>query len=319
MAVCPNCGNQHSAECVFCMNCGTKLVSTAPPPPPSPPQYHAPPPPQPTVHQKPFVLGCPRCNVQAPKDAGQFCRTCGTAYQMMDPPRVLINMCPRCNKLAPKGAGQFCETCGNAYQMMEPPSFSGGGVCPHCHVQVPPGSGKFCTYCGRSFFGESSISADNLIGELSRKLDMSIQRMALAAAAFVGIISCFMTWYRVGTFGFTVLTANAFRVKYQVAGLGSSVNSVINSWGFLTVFVFIAALALCFFGNRSVTIGKSRSAFIAFGTVNIILSIVNMVVFNGIRHGSYVNVGGGIGFGLILMVLMSIAVGAVPFIKKLER
>jgi len=208
--------------------------------------------------------------------------------------------------------------------MIEQPTFENGGVCPHCHFPVPPGSSDYCTSCGRAFYGGASSgninlkSAEEFISGLSYKLNMSVQRMALAVASILGLLACLTPWYSaVGRVGFKV-TANAFRVT----GLGIPyTNSTPNFFGTLVFIAFAAALTISFLGNKANPIGKRRYLIVVGGGISLLSAIINSVMLNNLSTNTLITQlgSGSIRFGLYLALLMTIAVGVIPFVKHLEQ
>jgi hypothetical protein len=201
------------------------------------------------------------------------------------------------------------------------PTYEGGGVCPHCGVQVPVGSGQRCTHCGRAFSGGATVNLPanlNLEGMskfasgLSDKLGISVHRMIICAAAILGMLACLLPWYgaRESFMGYTArLTVNAFRARVSAAGFSVS---EVHGLGIVVFILFILAIALCFLENKIKPLEKfGKFVYAGIGGLAFIITIT--------RFGNEYFEGGGIRFGFILLLLMSIAVGALPFIKKLEN
>ena len=318
----------------FCEFCGTKLENgavcacpearahigqagfTAPPPPPAfsqapPPAYNqtASAPPY-NMPQKPLVPVCPRCNVQAPKGAGQFCGTCGSPYQMMVPPRPLLTMCPRCNVQAPRGAGQFCGTCGSPYQVMEAPTFENGGICPNCNLQVPSGSGDYCTHCGRAFFGGSSFkmpeninlqSAGELMGGLTKMTRLNTQRIVFIAVAVIGLLFVMFPWHN--TEAWTLARTNI--------GTFTTICKVISA------ICFIGIAAICFTGDKMLPLGKIKYTATAAGIIGALDCVFYAALYNATDVAKYDY--GSVVFCVYICLIIALLAGILPFVKKLER
>ena len=226
---------------------------------------------------------------------------------------VFAGACLHCGFQIPPGV-MFCGNCGKQAGTAPPPKPR--RFCQGCGAELADGL-KFCQYCGQQAPGlgfklPAGANAPSLDGakKLIGGLNISIQRLALMVASFLGVLSGLFPWYSAKYAGITI-TANAFGVK----ALGESQGNVL---GVISVVVFAAALVLCFLGDRRMPVGNRKFVFAAAGVVNLAIGISQFVVFNGEEYEMLKQVGG-IGFGLYLLVLMAIAICAIPFVKQLEQ
>jgi hypothetical protein len=153
-------------------------------------------------------------------------------------------------------------------------------------------------------------AAGGFIGDLSAKLGMSFQRLIIAATALLGLLLSFIPRYNV---------TDQAKMMMAMTG-GGWPNPAYTIMGWVAAIVFIAAIGLCFLGNKGGTVGKLKGAFIACGVVNLLLGIFQFVAFNA---GDYAGLNernmGSIGFGLFPLIIFAVAVAVIPFIKKLEK
>ncbi|MCL2628848.1 MAG: zinc ribbon domain-containing protein [Oscillospiraceae bacterium] len=218
--------------------------------------------------------------------------------------------CGKCGKQAgtapPPKPKRFCQGCGSEL-------IDGLKFCQSCGYQVP-GMG-FSMPSGGSL---NIQAASSLVSGVSGKLGLSLQKMVIAVACVLGVIACFLPFFRSSAMGITV-TANAFSISGGALGALTGGN-VMNILGIPAVIFFGIMLVMCFIGDRAAPLGKRKTVFIIFGILNVIVGIINFAVFGGGTYKVMSNIaGGGVGFGLYMMILMSVAIVVVPFVKKLEN
>jgi len=216
----------------------------------------------------------------------------------------------------------FCGKCGKQAGTAPPPKPR--KFCQGCGMELPEGM-KFCQGCGHQAPGMGfsmpsggSINiqaASGFIGDVTNKLGITLQRLAIAVTCLLGFIACLLPWYSVSAMGATA-SANAFSITRGGFGMNAS---IFNFFGFLSVIGFVVMLILCFIGNRGGPLGKLRIGCIVCAILCLLGVGICLVIFGSGDYKTLSSVaGGGIGFGLILALLMSLALGAIPFIKKLE-
>ena len=153
-------------------------------------------------------------------------------------------------------------------------------------------------------------AASDFVSGLPAKTGISLQRLVLMAASALGILFGLIPRYTFSSFVSGLLA---------MAGESSKPPGY-SAFGWISTVVFAVSLALCFLGDRARPVGKLKAAFIATGGFNLLLGILQFVIFNSGDYKVLSQYGmGGIGFGLYLLVLMSIVVAAIPFIKQLEK
>jgi len=248
-------------------------------------------------------------------------------YIYQQQPQQLIKMCLRCNSFAPKNSGQFCTTCGGAYQMLPPPSYENGGTCPHCRTPVPVGSTRFCTNCGKNFNagigGGINIGNVNLgaVGDVTSKLGLSMQKMIFASVAALGIIATFLKWYSYNE------EIELF-MKWSVVGSPNALNNGISNVSWLLRLIFAGVIAMAFMGDRQAPLSSNPNnrllciAFSIVGSLSIgFVSILIGIVKSDLREDygyMYANmVSPSIGIYLALITIL--AIGVLPFLRFLEK
>ena len=175
---------------------------------------------------------------------------------------------------------------------------------------------KFCQSCGKPApvagfslpAGVNLTSLDGVKGFING-LPFHKQRLALMAASVIGALSAFLPWYTARVMGLKI-TANSFGMK----AMGERDS---NTIGIISFVVFLVAIGLCFIRDRTKPMGKLKFVMIAPGAINLIIGISQFVVFNGADY-AFLRDYGGIGLGLYMLVLISLALCAIPFVKPLE-
>ena len=228
------------------------------------------------------------------------------------PPPQFTGTCLHCGYQIPPGI-MFCGKCGKQAGTAPPPKPK--RFCQGCGTELIEGL-KFCQSCGKPApgagfnlpSGANMASLDGVKGFIGG-LPFHKQRLALMLASFIGAISGFLPWFSAKYMGIKI-TANAF-------GMSAMGERESNPLGIISFIVFLVALGLSFIGDRQRPLGKLKFAFTATGAVNLLIGISQFVVFNSDEYAVVKEIGG-IGFGLYMLVLMALAIGAIPFIKPLE-
>jgi glucan phosphoethanolaminetransferase (alkaline phosphatase superfamily) len=181
--------------------------------------------------------------------------------------------------------------------------------CNNCGKQLQ--EGVTCT-CQQSFQPAGGANREGFVktlGGIADKLGMSLHRLFICAAGVLAILGCFLPWYSVRLLGTTIASGNAFRAKASFFGI-----SMTEAYGLgIIIFILIAAVvAYCFLENKIEPI-KQHAKFIFAGAGGVICLLTIISIASNAEDGVR------IGFGVILVLLMSAAIGAIPFIKKLEE
>jgi hypothetical protein len=116
------------------------------------------------------------------------------------------------------------------------------------------------------------------------------QRKLILFSAAAGIISIFLPWFSAGAFGFSV-HINGF-----------------HSWGVLAFICFIGAAIISLVGDQSSSLDKGMwfAAIICGGIA--LLSVIITLISSASNSGDFGFASAGIGFGLWISLLASIAV-----------
>jgi hypothetical protein len=204
----------------------------------------------------------------------------------------------------------FCGKCGKQAGTAPPPKPR--RFCQSCGVELADGI-QFCQGCGNKAPGAGFSLPSNVNLDSAKNfavgLNIHLQRLALMAASVLGLLGCLMPWFGVNIMGFRI-TVNAFRAK----GAGESGFHLLGTIVFV---LFAASLVLCLFhGNRAAPAGQLKFAFAGCGGLALLIGITR---FFSEEYEAISMFGGGARLGLILVILMSAALGAIPFIKQLER
>jgi len=234
----------------------------------------------------------------------------------------LIKMCLQCGSFAPKNSGQFCTTCGGAYQMVPPPSYENGGNCPHCKTPVPAGSARFCTHCGKNFHaglglggggggGGGGMSNANLgaVGDIAGKFGFTVQRMVVLAVSVIGIIGALMPWTKY---------ANEF-MKDMLKAKGADPGILGTVAGVFAFLAFLLPIMMAVLGDRSQPITDKFRSFKVLCIVSASVSgLFSIGYFLFINAASKANMGWvGPGVGIWVTIAAAAAIGAIPFIRQL--
>jgi hypothetical protein len=189
-----------------------------------------------------------------------------------------------------------------------------------------------CTACGKlvntSGGGPAIKLPENInlegitkiLHNIAKIINLSVHRMIIAAAGLLGLLACLMPWYGFSERALGMrasISANAFRWRASFSGWGMSESeSSFHLFGFIIFILFAAVIAYCFFEDKIEPL-KQFGKFIFAGLGGLIFILV-LTRFGSEHYGIISEAGGGIKFGLILVMLLSLAIGALPFIKKLE-
>ena len=292
--LCPSCGKTLADNALFCDNCGARMQASQPPPPPMQGGAGMPPPPP------PMQGGAGMPPPYAPQQAAP-------------PPPQFTGTCLHCGTQIPPGI-MYCGKCGKQAGTAPPPKPK--RFCQGCGAEIADGL-KFCQVCGKPApgagfslpSGMNMASLDGVKGALSG-LPFHIQRLAAMAASILGLLLGLCPWYSANIMGFKI-TVNAFRMS----GMGQTES---NTIGIIAFILFAAALGLCFVGDRGSPLGKHKFALTGIGALNLIIGISQFVQFKGEESG-YMMQYGHVGFGLYMVILMALILGAIPFIKPLEN
>jgi len=117
--------------------------------------------------------------------------------------------------------------------------------------------------------------------------------------------------------GMTVrVSINAFRLR---ASMGSMSENEFHLFGFFAFILFVVSLVLALLlGKKDQPLGELKYAFVGTGALNLVICISRFITVNGQSMSEAREYGFRIGIGLLLLLVTSIALAAIPFIKPLE-
>ncbi len=129
-------------------------------------------------------------------------------------------------------------------------------------------------------------------GNIITALNIAKQRLIFMAVSFLGMIAIFFPWVGVRHY-------NA-----SATGLQGGV-------GWVTFVAFAVMIALSFLGDRKKPMNELKYAGTGIALITLVYTILTITQTAG--DGVYPH------FGLYWLMLISLGLGALPFIKKLEQ
>jgi len=216
----------------------------------------------------------------------------------------------------------FCGQCGKQAGTAPPPKPR--KYCQGCGNELPDGL-KFCQVCGQQIPGmgfnlgnignignvggvKIPVSFDEAKG-IAGGLKINLQRLVIAGASLLGAICLFMPLISIKGEG--KMYADAIR------------NTIVTRWmedgvGWFLLACFVVPLVISLLGNRAYPLGKLKFVCIPCGAIVAFIDVVRLVAFRDIVYDSYLSEVTSFGFGMYLLLIPSIALCVIPFIKKLE-
>ena len=297
---CDSCGKELSENAKFCRNCGTKTnaqqsIQPAVPPPPvmplTPASVVTPPPPV----QPPPVVTAP-LPVRSPAPPPPF-----------EPPPHFEGLCLHCGQQITEGK-RYCGKCGKQAGTAPPPKPR--KFCQGCGYELGDDL-KFCETCGHQVPGVSlrlpaelnAASLDN-VKELVSGLNIVKQRLVLMGASLLGIIAIFMPMVSLDS----SLNINERRFIENSMNLTWMADAI----GWIVLIFLAVPIVLCIMGDRSKPLGKAKIGIAVCGAIIAAIDVIRIIAINGEQ---YLNPG----FGMFLMLIASLGLCIVPFIKQLEK
>jgi len=215
--------------------------------------------------------------------------------------------CLHCGHKIAEGK-QFCGKCGKKAGTTPPPKPR--KYCQGCGAELNEEL-RYCESCGyqtpvaslRIPAELNAASLDNVKGFVSG-LNIIKQRLALMGASLLGIIAIFMPMVSLDS----SLNSNERRFIESSMNL----NWMADSIGWIVLIFLVLPVVLCVMGDRTRPLGKAKIGVVISGVLIASIDVIRIIAINGEQ---YINPG----FGMFLMLIASIALCVIPFIKQLER